>query len=179
LPTPCGGAGERGGTSCCGTGAGDPKTIREDVALRFLRGDGIEIGPLDYPLRLPREARVRYVDYLNGAGLREDYGNTLRAGRPLVVPDVVDDGARLASFADASLDFVVANHMLEHVEDPIAALEHQLRVLRPGGILYLTLPTLATHLTPRASEPRWSICCAITATAQRPRAARTMKNAPA
>jgi len=30
--------------------------------------------------------------------------------------------------------------MLEHVEDPITALEHQLRVLRPGGILYLTLP---------------------------------------
>jgi predicted SAM-dependent methyltransferase len=30
--------------------------------------------------------------------------------------------------------------MLEHVEDWIAALEHQLRVLKPGGILYLTLP---------------------------------------
>jgi SAM-dependent methyltransferase len=30
--------------------------------------------------------------------------------------------------------------MLEHVEDPIAALEHQLRVLKPGGTLYLTLP---------------------------------------
>jgi ubiquinone/menaquinone biosynthesis C-methylase UbiE len=45
---------------------------------------------------------------------------------------VVDDGARLASFADGSLDFVVANHMLEHAEDPIAALKHQLRVLKPG-----------------------------------------------
>jgi SAM-dependent methyltransferase len=121
-------------------GVSDPKTIREDVALRYLKGDGIEIGPLDYPLRLPREARVRYVDYLDAAGLREAYSGTLRAGRPLVAPDVVDDGARLASFADGSLDFVIANHMLEHVEDPIAALEHQLRVLRPGGILYLTLP---------------------------------------
>ena len=83
---------------------------------------------------------VRYVDYLDEAGLREGYNRTLREGRPLVLPDVVDDGARLASFADASLDFVVANHVLEHVEDPIAALEHQLRVLRPGGTLYVTLP---------------------------------------
>jgi SAM-dependent methyltransferase len=121
-------------------GLSDRKTTREDVALRYLRGDGIEIGALDFPLRLPRGAEVRYVDYLDAAGLREAYASTLREGRPLVTPDIVDDGARLASLADSSLDFVVANHMLEHVEDPIAALEHQLRVLRLGGVLYLTLP---------------------------------------
>jgi SAM-dependent methyltransferase len=121
-------------------GLSERKTIRADVALRFLRGEGIEIGALDFPLRLPRGARVRYVDYVDEAGLQEAHSGTLRAGRPLVVPDVVDDGARLGSFTDTSLDFVVANHMLEHVEDPIAALEHQLRVLRPRGVLYLTLP---------------------------------------
>jgi SAM-dependent methyltransferase len=118
----------------------DRKTIRADVALRFLKGHGIEIGALDFPLRLPHGARVRYVDHLDEAELREVHERTLGEGRPLVVPDVVDDGARLGSFTDASLDFVVANHMLEHVEDPISALEHQLRVLKPGGVLYLTLP---------------------------------------
>jgi SAM-dependent methyltransferase len=91
-------------------------------------------------LRLPRGVRVRYVDYLDAAGLRETYNDTLREGRTLVVYDVGDDGAQLASFTDTSLDFVIANHMLEHVEDPIAAIQHQLRVLRPGGVLYLTLP---------------------------------------
>jgi predicted SAM-dependent methyltransferase len=121
-------------------GAGDRKTIRADIGLRFLQGDGIEIGALDFPQRLPRGTRIRYVDYLDEAGLREAYATTLREGRPLVIPDVVDDGSRLSSFADGSLDFVVANHMLEHVEDPIAAIEHQLRVLGPSGVLYLTLP---------------------------------------
>ncbi len=121
-------------------GATDRKTIRADVALHFLRGEGIEIGALGFPLPLPRYARVRYVDYLGETGLRETYSSVLREGPALVVPDIIDDGARLASFPDASLDFVVANHMLEHVEDPIAALEHQLRVLKPGGILYLALP---------------------------------------
>ncbi|HUN78380.1 MAG TPA: methyltransferase domain-containing protein [Solirubrobacteraceae bacterium] len=118
----------------------DPKTVREDVAVSYLRGDGIEIGALDYPLRIPRGARVRYVDYLDGLDLADAHSDTLAAGRPLVMPDVVDDGARLAAFSDRSLDFVVANHMLEHVEDPISALGHQLRVLKPGGILYLALP---------------------------------------
>lgn len=121
-------------------GVADRKTVREDIALWFLRGDGIEIGALDFPLRLPRKAEVRYVDYLDETVLRETHHRTLQAGRPLIAPDVVDDGSRLSTFADSSLDFVVANHMLEHVEDPIAALEHQLRVLRPDGVLYLTLP---------------------------------------
>ncbi len=118
----------------------DRKTIRADVALRFVRGEGIEIGALGWPLPLPWGVRVRYVDYLDETGLTETYCSALRDCPPPVVPDVVDDGARLASFPDASLDFVIANHMLEHVEDPIAALEHQLRVLKPRGILYLALP---------------------------------------
>jgi SAM-dependent methyltransferase len=80
------------------------------------------------------------VDHLDETGLREVHRGTLREGRPLVVPDVIDDGARLGVFAESSLDFVVANHMLEHVEDPISALQHQLRVLKPDGMLYLTLP---------------------------------------
>ncbi len=121
-------------------GRSDRDTVRGDVAARYLRGEGIEIGALDIPLRMPRGARVRYVDYLDEEQLRTTYSVNLRHGRPLVTPDVIDDGTRLASFADASLDFIVANHMLEHVEDPIDALQHQLRVLRSGGVLYLALP---------------------------------------
>lgn len=121
-------------------GGSDRKTIRDDIATRFLRGEGIEIGALDFPQRLPRGARVQYVDNLDEAGLRRVHHSVLCEGRPLITPDIVDDGTRLSSFPDASLDFVIANHMLEHVEDPIAALEHQLRVLKQNGILYLSLP---------------------------------------
>lgn len=136
-------------------GISDRKTIREDAALWFLRGEGIEIGALDFPLRLPHGAKVRYVDYLDEAGLRETHSGTLRAGRSLIVPDVVDDGSRLSTFADDSLDFVIANHMLEHVENPIATLGHQLRVLRPGGVLYLSLPDARASFD--APRPRTTV----------------------
>jgi SAM-dependent methyltransferase len=63
----------------------------------------------------------------------------------VVHTDVIDDGARLAKFGEESVDFVVANHVLEHIEDPIAALGHWLGVLRPGGVLLLTLPD-ARHI---------------------------------
>ena len=38
------------------------------------------------------------------------------------------------------MDFVVANHFMEHTQDPIGTLACHLRVLRPGGVLYLAIP---------------------------------------
>jgi SAM-dependent methyltransferase len=108
------------------------------MAGRYLRGDGLEIGALHEPLETPPGARVRYVDRLPAGELRHHYPEL--AGRDLVSVDILDDGERLASVPDASVDFVIANHFLEHCEDPIAAIGAFLRVARPGGIVYLAVP---------------------------------------
>ena len=111
---------------------------REFIAACHIRGDGIEVGALQAPLPLPPAARVKYVDRMANERLRAHYPEL--SGQPLVDVDVVDDGETLASFADASLDFVVANHFLEHCQDPIATFASFLRVLRPGGIVYAAVP---------------------------------------
>lgn len=122
----------------------DRFVVREDVARRYLAGDGIEIGPLFWPLRLPPGARARTVDLQTREELVAAHaGGQVDVGAIPPV-DIVDDAEQLATLADASVDFLVANHVLEHIEDPIAALEHWLRVLRPGGILFLTLPDAVT-----------------------------------
>jgi SAM-dependent methyltransferase len=117
---------------------------REDLARRYLSGTGIEIGALIKPLRVPPHVTVRQVDYKSRADLIRDDGPALRAlgvdVKRIPEIDVVDDAATLATFADASVDFVIANHVLEHLEDPIAGLHTWLRVIRPGGTLLLTLP---------------------------------------
>jgi predicted SAM-dependent methyltransferase len=112
------------------------QATRDDLAFRYLRGDGIEIGALYHPQRVPSSARVRYVDLATADELLA----TIPATTWVHPVDVIDDGARLEKFADASLDFVMAHHVLEHVEDPIAALHTFLRVVRPGGIVFLSLP---------------------------------------
>jgi predicted SAM-dependent methyltransferase len=135
---------------------GDLATFREDLARRYLRGEGIEIGALHRPLRLPPTARVRYVDVLSRDQLLAKHTSAVYGNpRWVVETDVIDDGERLAAFADQSVDFVIANHMLEHTEDPIATLEHFIRVLRLGGILFLTLPD-ASH-TFDALRPRTTL----------------------
>ena len=120
------------------------EVVREDLARRYLRGAGIEIGALDRPQRVPPEVDVAYVDYLDKAGLIAELGDALRAAGtdPSTIVDVthVDTIDTLATFADASQDFLIANHVLEHVEDPLGALTHVLRVLKPGGVAMLSLP---------------------------------------
>lgn len=111
---------------------------RRTIAQAYLRGEGIEIGALHYPLPVPAGVRVRYVDWKDVPGLH-DHLPEMR-GKRLVPVDIVDDGERLATVGDATQDFLIANHFVEHCEDPIGALGNFVRVLRPGGILFLTIP---------------------------------------
>jgi tetratricopeptide (TPR) repeat protein len=108
------------------------------MARRHLAGRGIEIGAFCNPTTMPEGASVRYVDAYDTAELYRRFPE--HAARMLVEVDVVENGETLASFAAASEDFIVANHMLEHCEDPIGTLANMLRVLRPGGVLFLAVP---------------------------------------
>jgi SAM-dependent methyltransferase len=104
----------------------------------WLKGDGIEIGALHRPLAVPATARVKYVDRLPEAELRRHYPEL--ADQPFAPVSVLGSAEDLSAFADNSLDFVIANHLLEHLEDPIRGLKEFDRVLRQDGVLYLALP---------------------------------------
>lgn len=114
------------------------QNLRRKLAWRYLSGNGIEVGALHSPLEVPRNASVRYVDRMPVTELRKHYPEL--AEYKLVDVDILDDGETLASLADASVDFVIANHMIEHCQNPIGTIEQHLRVLKPGGILYLAVP---------------------------------------
>jgi len=120
---------------------GSPDSLhrnRESIAATFLRGDGIEIGALHQPLRVPKAARVKYVDRMTASDLRRQYPEL--AASPLVHIDIIDDGERLASVAAGTQDFVIANHFIEHCQNPVLTLQNLFRVLKPGGVLYLAVP---------------------------------------
>jgi len=112
--------------------------LRREIANRYLVGDGIEIGGLNAPLEIPPNAKVRYLDRMSVADLRKQYPKL--GDCPLIDVDIIDDGETLPSIADASLDFVIANHMIEHCQDPITSIKNWLRVLKPQGILYMAVP---------------------------------------
>jgi len=139
--------------------------VRESLASKYIHGYGIEIGPLHQPLKV--HAKVKYVDRLPVVELRKLYPEL--AGCEFTEPDIIDDGETLHKIPDASQDFVIANHFLEHCQDPIGTIKAFLRVVKRGGIIYAALPnkdhtfdmdrpiTSLVHLIKDHAEgPTWS-----------------------
>ncbi len=111
---------------------------RDAVAAHYLKGTGLEIGALHNPLKVPPAVTVRYVDRMPVAELRRQYPEL--ASYNLVEADIIDNGEKLTTVGDGSQDFVIANHFIEHCEDPIDALMNLVRVLRKDGILFMCVP---------------------------------------
>jgi SAM-dependent methyltransferase len=100
---------------------------------RFLTGRGLEIGALGNPMPLPYASEVLYSDVL----LPEQVDAMYPGSRH---PDIISDSERFDGVAAETFDFVVANHVLEHVTDPIGAIAEWHRILKPAGLLLISLP---------------------------------------
>jgi len=82
--------------------------------------------------RIPAGWHVTLTDLSSGM-VAEARAHIVRPGSSFRVVD-----AQQLPFADASLDALVANHMLYHVPDRARALREFVRVLKPSGRLFAT-----------------------------------------
>jgi len=105
---------------------------------KYLRGRGLEVGGFHAPLPLPAGVNADYTDRYSTRDLKGFMPET--GDRYCVHPVVLDDGEKLEKFADASYDFLIANHMLEHTQNVIGTILNHLRVIKPGGYIFYALP---------------------------------------
>jgi predicted SAM-dependent methyltransferase len=54
--------------------------------------------------------------------------------------DIVDDGETLKTIKVNTLNFIIANHFLEHCQDPIGTILRMYDLLKKEGIIFLALP---------------------------------------
>jgi SAM-dependent methyltransferase len=115
--------------------------IMREIAVARLSGTGIEVGAGATPMPVPLDCTVRYVDMFTIDELRK---HAYEGQHPsdMVIPDIVASFDDMSPILDGSVDFVVACHVIEHVNDPIAALENNWMKLRPGGKLALVVPDM-------------------------------------
>lgn len=112
---------------------------RNFIAHHFIRGNGIEIGAAQLPVKLPPSARVKYVDIFTADELRKAWPKDYTK-LDIVEIDVVDDAEKLTKFKANSLDFIIANHFVEHCLDPIGTILNMYKKLRKNGVLYFAIP---------------------------------------
>ena len=71
------------------------------------------------------------------------FGVDVGAGKwplPGATPIDIANGGDAMALPDTIYDYVFSSHCLEHLTNPVAALEHWKTRLRPGGVLFLYLP---------------------------------------
>ena len=106
------------------------------LAHQLLDGlQGLEIGGSSHN---PFGLATKNVDYTADMDTVFKINEEILCGEKLPV-DVVAPGDALP-FPDASQDFVISSHVIEHFFDPIAAIKEWLRVVKPGGYVYIIAP---------------------------------------
>ncbi len=145
--------------------------LRDRLSQEFIAGNGLEIGALYNPVFVKQGVSVKYVDWETTESMREQVRQMPHhQDAPIVNVDIVDNGDTLASIQEVSQDFIIANHFMEHVQDPIGTIKRHLDILKPDGILFYGIPdkrftfdkerTLTTleHLIKDHEEgPEWSL----------------------
>jgi SAM-dependent methyltransferase len=68
-----------------------------------------------------------------------------------IVADIAD-----LPFTDNSVDAVICEEVLEHVPNPAAVVSEMLRVLKPGGLVYVVVPFVFSFHSSPSDYYRWS-----------------------
>lgn len=114
---------------------------------RLLVAEAAGPEPVVGPADAPGGPHLSADGLVIGAGFRvEEYSRRFPEVRWLVTDVEATFGAAVVGdvtalpVADATQDFVLCEHVLEHVLDPLAAAREIERVLRPGGIALVKVP---------------------------------------
>lgn len=78
------------------------------------------------------------------AGVMHDAGHVgpTEVGVGTVVLETANGDAQRLPFADGAFDRVIASEVMEHIDDDDTAMAELTRVLRPGGTIAVTVPSL-------------------------------------
>jgi SAM-dependent methyltransferase len=106
----------------------------------LLSGKGLEIGAFEHPAELPESCDVSYCDRYTMVEAQKLFPEVdcSKLVQPDYFIDVDQDG--LQRFPDGVFDFLIFNHVIEHVVNPLRVLEELFRVLCKDGMCVIAAP---------------------------------------
>jgi 2-polyprenyl-3-methyl-5-hydroxy-6-metoxy-1,4-benzoquinol methylase len=114
--------------------------IHRRAGYDLLIGHGLEIGAFHQPAIIPAHCTIEYCD----AQSKEE---AIKLFPELNINDLVDvhyicdlDKEGLSLFESERFDFVIFNHVIEHVANPIKVVSELFRIIKPGGHVVISAP---------------------------------------
>ena len=71
--------------------------------------------------------------------------------------ELIEQDLLTADLPRGAFDVIVLGDVIEHLIDPLAALEHIATLLAPGGVLYMTLPDAGSWIARKLGARWWSV----------------------
>lgn len=101
----------------------------------------LELGPFNNPTFRRPDEQVWYMDMFSKAELISMHaGNSSRQPESIVETDYVVKDLDFARHISKTFDMVVAHHVVEHIADLIFWFRECEQLLKPNGMLFLSLP---------------------------------------
>jgi SAM-dependent methyltransferase len=118
-----------------------------DLAYLFCQGLGLEVGARNNPYAFSKKSKIYYADIYSAEIVKEKMFSRKQ------IPDKYKKGFfpkvdfilkppqyGFDMVQDDYFDFVFSDNVLEHTPNFIYALAEQIRVVRPGGVIYGIIP---------------------------------------
>ena len=109
-------------------------------AYKLLSGRGLEVGALHIPAYVPASCKMEYCDAISELEAAQLFPEIAASSFVKVAYLVNLDTERLRAKVKPPYDFVIMNHVIEHVANPIAVLLQLFEVVKPGGAVIISAP---------------------------------------
>ncbi|WP_276503921.1 methyltransferase domain-containing protein [Terrimonas pollutisoli] len=113
--------------------------IRDHIGSQ-LSGSGIEFGAASNPFPCSIHAIIEYADFFDNFSEDSPYFNNNTYTNEFVRCKYQTGIEDMSGIADQSKDFLILCHVIEHVRNPLLAIEKAWTKLKPNGNLVLLVP---------------------------------------
>lgn len=108
--------------------------------IDMAKAKGLEIGPYLNPTVRKDEGDIRYLDFYSTEELQNMEQDRRSANAVIPHVDFVVKSDDYYRYVDEQFDYVIANHVIEHVDNPLQWLIDLARLVKDDGVIFLTVP---------------------------------------
>jgi SAM-dependent methyltransferase len=111
-----------------------------ETGMKLLSGSGLEIGAMHQPSKIPSHCLIQYLDVVDVDTISELFPEIkdFKITKPDYLGDIEKNSVR--EITNRQFDFIILNHVLEHVANPIESIKNIYEGIKVNGYFVISIP---------------------------------------